>query len=105
MTATLPDWIPFPEAFDQPAEMDRPAPSRPAGTDPVARSEAVDRLGDLRRAADLRRRSPGSGRSGFPNTKIFDEAYYPVEAQELLRFGYEDNRGYMFIVHPPLGSG
>jgi hypothetical protein len=41
---------------------------------------------------------------GFPNEKIFDEAYYPVEAQELLRFGYEDNRGYMFIVHPPLGK-
>jgi dolichyl-phosphate-mannose-protein mannosyltransferase len=41
---------------------------------------------------------------GFPNEKIFDEAYYPVEAQELLRYGYEDNRGYMFIVHPPLGK-
>ncbi|HEY2300197.1 MAG TPA: phospholipid carrier-dependent glycosyltransferase [Jatrophihabitans sp.] len=41
---------------------------------------------------------------GFPNSKIFDEAYYPVEAQEMLRFGYEDNRGYMFIVHPPLGK-
>jgi dolichyl-phosphate-mannose--protein O-mannosyl transferase len=41
---------------------------------------------------------------GFPNSKIFDEAYYPVEAQELLRYGYEDNRGYMFIVHPPLGK-
>ena len=41
---------------------------------------------------------------GFPNEKIFDEAYYPVEAQEMLRFGYEDNRGYMFIVHPPLGK-
>ena len=41
---------------------------------------------------------------GFPHTKIFDEAYYPVEAQEILRYGYEDNRGYMFIVHPPLGK-
>jgi dolichyl-phosphate-mannose--protein O-mannosyl transferase len=41
---------------------------------------------------------------GFPNEKIFDEAYYPVEAQEIMRFGYEDNRGYMFIVHPPLGK-
>jgi len=41
---------------------------------------------------------------GFPHQKIFDEAYYPIEAQELLRFGYEDNRGYMFIVHPPLGK-
>jgi dolichyl-phosphate-mannose-protein mannosyltransferase len=34
----------------------------------------------------------------------FDEVYYAVEAQEILRFGYEDNRGYMFIVHPPLGK-
>lgn len=34
----------------------------------------------------------------------FDEAYYPVEAAELLRYGYEDNRGYMFVVHPPLGK-
>ncbi len=41
---------------------------------------------------------------GFPPDRVFDEAYYPVEAQELLRYGYEDNRGYMFIVHPPLGK-
>jgi dolichyl-phosphate-mannose-protein mannosyltransferase len=41
---------------------------------------------------------------GFPNQKIFDEAYYPVEGREILRYGYEDNRGYMFIVHPPLGK-
>jgi dolichyl-phosphate-mannose--protein O-mannosyl transferase len=34
----------------------------------------------------------------------FDEVYYATEAQELLRYGYEDNRGYMFIVHPPLGK-
>jgi dolichyl-phosphate-mannose--protein O-mannosyl transferase len=36
--------------------------------------------------------------------KNFDEVYYVTEAQELLRYGYEDNRGYMFIVHPPLGK-
>ena len=41
---------------------------------------------------------------GFPETKSFDEAYYATEAQEMLRYGYEDNRGYMFIVHPPLGK-
>jgi dolichyl-phosphate-mannose--protein O-mannosyl transferase len=41
---------------------------------------------------------------GFPSGKVFDEVYYATEAQELLRFGYEDNRGYMFIVHPPLGK-
>jgi dolichyl-phosphate-mannose--protein O-mannosyl transferase len=41
---------------------------------------------------------------GFPPGKVFDEVYYATEAQELLRYGYEDNRGYMFIVHPPLGK-
>jgi dolichyl-phosphate-mannose--protein O-mannosyl transferase len=41
---------------------------------------------------------------GFPGSKVFDEVYYATEAQELLRYGYEDNRGYMFIVHPPLGK-
>jgi len=41
---------------------------------------------------------------GFPPGKNFDEVYYATEAQELLRWGYEDNRGYMFIVHPPLGK-
>ncbi len=41
---------------------------------------------------------------GFPQSKSFDEVYYATEAQEVLRFGYEDNRGYMFIVHPPLGK-
>ena len=38
------------------------------------------------------------------NGMNFDEVYYATEAQELLRYGYEDNRGYMFIVHPPLGK-
>jgi dolichyl-phosphate-mannose-protein mannosyltransferase len=41
---------------------------------------------------------------GFPQSKSFDEVYYSTEAQEILRFGYEDNRGYMFIVHPPVGK-
>ena len=41
---------------------------------------------------------------GSPHGKSFDEVYYATEAQELLRFGYEDNRDYMFIVHPPLGK-
>ena len=45
------------------------------------------------------------GRNSVPHNGMnFDEVYYTVEAQELLRFGYEDNRGYMFIVHPPLGK-
>ncbi|MGX7677976.1 dolichyl-phosphate-mannose--protein mannosyltransferase [Jatrophihabitans sp. DSM 45814] len=41
---------------------------------------------------------------GFPHEKSFDEVYYATEAQELLRYGYEDNRGYMFIVHPSVGK-
>jgi dolichyl-phosphate-mannose-protein mannosyltransferase len=41
---------------------------------------------------------------GFPPGKSFDEIYYATEAQEMLRYGYEDNRDYMFIVHPPLGK-
>jgi dolichyl-phosphate-mannose-protein mannosyltransferase len=41
---------------------------------------------------------------GFPQSKSFDEVYYATEAQEMLRYGYEDNRDYMFIVHPPLGK-
>ena len=57
------------------------------------------------RDRDPRRRSPGSGRSASRSDKDdFDEVYYATEAQELLRYGYEDNRGYMFIVHPPLGK-
>jgi dolichyl-phosphate-mannose-protein mannosyltransferase len=45
------------------------------------------------------------GRNLVPkNGMNFDEVYYATEAQEMLRFGYEDNRGYMFIVHPPLGK-
>ena len=41
---------------------------------------------------------------GYPKQLLFDEAYYPPEAAELLRWGYEYNRGYTFIVHPPLGK-
>src|SRR5947209_13389110 len=40
----------------------------------------------------------------YPPDKLFDEAYYPPEAHELLRWGFEYNRGYSFIVHPPLGK-
>jgi dolichyl-phosphate-mannose-protein mannosyltransferase len=39
-----------------------------------------------------------------PRDLLFDEAYYPPEAQELLTWGHEYNRGYTFIVHPPLGK-
>jgi dolichyl-phosphate-mannose-protein mannosyltransferase len=40
----------------------------------------------------------------YPTDELFDEAYYPPEASELLRWGFEANRGYTFIVHPPLGK-
>ena len=40
----------------------------------------------------------------YPADLLFDEAYYPPEAHELLTWGYEYNRGYSFIVHPPLGK-
>jgi dolichyl-phosphate-mannose-protein mannosyltransferase len=41
---------------------------------------------------------------GYPPDLLFDEAYYPPEAREMLTWGYEYNRGYTFIVHPPLGK-
>jgi dolichyl-phosphate-mannose--protein O-mannosyl transferase len=41
---------------------------------------------------------------GFPPGKQFDEIYYATEGAEMLRQGYENNPGYMFIVHPPLGK-
>ncbi|WP_158888608.1 dolichyl-phosphate-mannose--protein mannosyltransferase [Amycolatopsis anabasis] len=38
-------------------------------------------------------------------TPIFDEKYYARQAWEMLRNGgYEDNPGYRYIVHPPLGK-
>jgi dolichyl-phosphate-mannose-protein mannosyltransferase len=40
----------------------------------------------------------------YPRSLLFDEAYYPPEARELLTWGFEYNRGYSFIVHPPLGK-
>jgi dolichyl-phosphate-mannose-protein mannosyltransferase len=40
----------------------------------------------------------------YPHALLFDEAYYPPEAHDLLVWGHEYNRGYTFIVHPPLGK-
>ena len=39
-----------------------------------------------------------------PSGKQFDEVYYATEAQELLRYGYENNPAFMFIVHPSAGK-
>ena len=42
---------------------------------------------------------------GFPGAKQFDEVYYATEGGEILHNGgYENNPGYMFIVHPPFGK-
>lgn len=41
---------------------------------------------------------------GAPTGKQFDEVYYATQAQELLRYGYESNPGFMFIVHPSVGK-
>ena len=40
----------------------------------------------------------------YPRDLLFDEAYYPPQAAQLLTWGFEYNRGYSFIVHPPLGK-
>lgn len=40
----------------------------------------------------------------FPDRLLFDEAYYVPEAEQYLRFGFEENRNYYFIVHPPFGK-
>jgi dolichyl-phosphate-mannose-protein mannosyltransferase len=40
----------------------------------------------------------------YPKDLVFDEAYYPPEAHDFLVWGHEYNRGYTFIVHPPLGK-
>lgn len=41
---------------------------------------------------------------GFPDRLVFDEAYYVPEASQVLRYGFEENRAYYFIVHPPFGK-
>jgi dolichyl-phosphate-mannose-protein mannosyltransferase len=46
---------------------------------------------------------------GFPDRATygyaFDETYYATEGREILNNGgYENNPGYMFIVHPPMGK-
>ncbi|MDR1999867.1 MAG: phospholipid carrier-dependent glycosyltransferase, partial [Frankiaceae bacterium] len=83
---------------DAPAQRDIPAALRSTLPTDTARGRwvtaAVVAVAALTRLWDV----------SFPPGKIFDEAYYATEAQEMLRYGYEDNRGYMFIVHPPLGK-
>ena len=89
------DDAPVPPA---PPERAVPAALRP-WRDPHPRAAAVAVLWTLALASITRLWA-----LGFPQSKSFDEVYYSTEAQEILRYGYEDNRGYMFIVHPPVGK-
>lgn len=41
---------------------------------------------------------------GFPERLVFDEVYYVPEGEQILRYGFEENRAYYFIVHPPFGK-
>lgn len=40
----------------------------------------------------------------WPDKLVFDEAYYVPEGDQMLRYGFEENRAYYFIVHPPFGK-
>lgn len=54
-------------------------------------------------AAVVRMVNLGSAADG--GTPLFDEKYYAIQAQEMLRNGgVEDNQGFGVVVHPPLGK-
>jgi dolichyl-phosphate-mannose-protein mannosyltransferase len=47
----------------------------------------------------------GLGDRTDTGTPLFDEKYYAIQAQEMLRNGgVEDNQGFGVVVHPPLGK-
>ncbi|MEO9138888.1 MAG: phospholipid carrier-dependent glycosyltransferase [Jatrophihabitans sp.] len=109
MTATLE----APANAAEPDDVEASHPARPvppqfaAWQDPRPALGWLVTLGVLALAAFTRFYALGfpPGQNVIPkNGMNFDEVYYAVEAQEMLRYGYEDNRGYMFIVHPPLGK-
>jgi dolichyl-phosphate-mannose--protein O-mannosyl transferase len=99
-----------PERTDrEPGEL-RPAPARRRPL-PRPRRDTTPPLPADRRTAWLLTALLGIGAFalrlwdlGYPSDLLFDEAYYPPEARELLEWGHEYNRGYTFIVHPPLGK-
>jgi dolichyl-phosphate-mannose--protein O-mannosyl transferase len=50
-------------------------------------------------------RLAGLGNSTDYGTPLFDEKYYAIQAQEVLRNGgVEDNQGFGVVVHPPFGK-
>ena len=115
MAATTPTLDGVTATLEAPADAAGPA-THPVEPTPSPRGRVPAALATLARPAPLRRLAADAlivavvagvhavlG-ARLPAGKNFDEAYYPIEAQEMLRYGYEDNRGYMFIVHPPLGK-
>jgi len=100
-----------PERFADPVE-----PTRSPGVSPsLARTGLAQRLRpilptDRRRALIVAAVLGGIAlwmrlwRLSYPPDLIFDEAYYPVHADDMLELGSEYNRGYDYIVHPPLGK-
>ncbi|WP_448614209.1 dolichyl-phosphate-mannose--protein mannosyltransferase [Modestobacter sp. URMC 112] len=98
-----------PERAESTPEAPRPAARR--RRPPLPRRQGTPPLPDDRRLAAVLTVALGLATFvsrvwdiGYPDQLVFDEAYYPPEAQELLRWGSEYNRGYTFIVHPPLGK-
>ena len=78
--------------------------SRPAAEHPAAARRPPGSPGCSRRCSALATFVSRLWGITYPRDLLFDEAYYPPEAHELLTWGFEYNRGYSFIVHPPLGK-
>src|SRR5687767_1880400 len=97
-------------AEEEPLPAPAPPPSGPRWR-PRPRRDGLPALPDDRRLSWVLTAALGvlalAGRLwgiSYPRNLLFDEAYYPPEAHELLTWGFEYNRGYSFIVHPPLGK-
>ena len=100
-----------PERADQGSEPPQPRVLRRGRPFPRPRRDVALPLPDDRRLSWLLAAALGLLAVGirlwgisYPKDPLFDEAYYPPEARELLIWGHEYNRGYSFIVHPPLGK-
>ena len=79
---------------------------RPALGTPTRRDRVLGWVGPLLVAlVALALRAP---RLGEPESEVFDEVYYPRDAEDLLAYGYassDDDPGEpSFVVHPPLGK-